>query len=228
MRRCAQSSQRSTCPPSAAVRQRSIADMTLSWPRLTWPAWDARHAGPRRRKMSATSTPTGQARGLKAHGRDNGRALAGHLQQQVERARHLAERVDGDAGVERRRIELLVSEQHLDDADIGLLLQEMGGKAVPQRVNTDTLGNAGALGGHANEPVELAPTHVLSPVAGEQPGLAGMHPSLLARGAPPFTQYIEQVGREKDVAILVALALLDADHHSVAVDVGELQRYDLR
>jgi hypothetical protein len=80
----------------------------------------------------------------------------------------------------------------------------MGGKAVPQRVNTDTLGNAGALGGHANEPVELAPTHVLSPVAGEQPGLAGMHPSLLARGAPPFTQYIEQVGREKDVAILVA------------------------
>jgi hypothetical protein len=56
MRRCAQSSQRSTCPPSAAVRQRSIADMTLSWPRLTWPAWDARQAGPRWRKMSATST----------------------------------------------------------------------------------------------------------------------------------------------------------------------------
>src|SRR5438309_1512055 len=76
--------------------------MTLSWPRLTWPAWEARHAGPRRRKMSATSTA----------GRDNGGASAGHLQQQVERARHLAERVDGDAGVERRRIELLVSEQH--------------------------------------------------------------------------------------------------------------------
>jgi hypothetical protein len=56
MRRCAHSSQLSTCPPNAAVRQRSIADMTLSWPRLTWPAWEARHAGPRRRKMSATST----------------------------------------------------------------------------------------------------------------------------------------------------------------------------
>src|SRR6516162_11110620 len=70
----------------------------------------------------------------------------------------------------------------------------MGSKAVPQRVNTDTLGNAGALGCHASEPVELAPTHVLSPVAGEQPGLAGRHPPLLARGAPPFTQYIEQLG----------------------------------
>src|SRR5712691_9061608 len=116
MRRWAQASQRSTWPPSAAVRQRSIADMTLSWPRLTWPAWDARQADPRWRKMSATSTTD----------RDNGRASAGHLQQEVERARHLAERTDGDAGVERRRIELLVSEQHLDDADIGFLLQEMG------------------------------------------------------------------------------------------------------
>jgi hypothetical protein len=51
--------------------------------------------------MSATSTA----------GRGNGRASAGHLQQNIERARHLAERADGDAGVKRRRIELLVSER---------------------------------------------------------------------------------------------------------------------
>ena len=104
MRRCAQASQRSTWPPNAAVRQRSIADMTFSWPRLTWPAWDARQAGPRWRKMSATSTA----------GRDNGRVLGGwvHLaKQQVERAGHLADRANGDACVERRRVELLVSER---------------------------------------------------------------------------------------------------------------------
>ena len=88
--------------------------MALSWPRLTWPAWDARQAGPRWRKMSATSTPTGQARGLKAHGRDNGRASAGHLPQKVERAGHLADRADGDAGVERRRVEFLVPERTRD------------------------------------------------------------------------------------------------------------------
>ena len=35
---CEQFSQRSTCPPSAAVRQRSIADITFNWSRLTWPA----------------------------------------------------------------------------------------------------------------------------------------------------------------------------------------------
>src|SRR5215470_14861682 len=101
MRKWAQASQRSTWPPNAAVRQRSIADMTFSWPRLTWPAWDARQAGPRRRKMSATSTA----------GRDNGGVSAGHLQQQVERARHLADRTDGDAGIERRRLEFLMSQR---------------------------------------------------------------------------------------------------------------------
>src|SRR6516162_7779318 len=138
--------------------------MTFSWPRLTWPAWDARQAGPRRRKMSATSTA----------GRDNGGASAGHLAQQVERARHRADRTDGDAGVERRRVELLVSEQDLDDPDVGLLLQEMGGKAVPQGMNPDTLGNAGPCRCQADEPVQLTWAHVLPAVAGKQPGLTRM------------------------------------------------------
>src|SRR5690242_8497122 len=162
--------------------------MTFSWPRLTWPAWDARQAGPRRRKMSATSTPTGQARGLKAHGRDNGGASAGHLQQQVERARHLADRADGDAGIERRRLECLMSQQNLADRNSRLLLQEVGGEAVPQRMNPNTLGDAGSCRCQADEPVQLAWAHVLPAVAGKQPGLTGTHPSLLASDAPPFAQ----------------------------------------
>ena len=60
MRVCAQSSQRATWPPSAAVRQLSIADITFNWPRLTWPALALRHAGPWSRKISATSR-TGRA-----------------------------------------------------------------------------------------------------------------------------------------------------------------------
>src|SRR5512132_3581984 len=48
-------SQRPTWPPSAAVRQRSIALITFIWPRLTWPALARRHAAPWSRKMSATS-----------------------------------------------------------------------------------------------------------------------------------------------------------------------------
>ena len=84
-----------------------------------------------------------------------------------------------------------MSEQDLDDPDIGLLLQEMGGKAVPQGVNTNALGNAGARRYQANEPMKLARTHVLPAVAGKQPGLAGSHPSLLARHAPPVAQQLK-------------------------------------
>ena len=40
------SSQPSTCPPRAAVRQFSIADMTFNWRRLRWPALALRHAAP--------------------------------------------------------------------------------------------------------------------------------------------------------------------------------------
>src|SRR5882672_9424507 len=72
----------------------------------------------------------------------------------------------------------------------------MGGKAVPQCVNADTFGNAGTPCCQANDPVELARTRMLPPVARKQPVLTGRHPSLLARDAPPFAQYLEQVGRE--------------------------------
>src|SRR3984893_3173897 len=53
---CAHFSQRATWPPRAAVRQLSIADITYSWSRLTWPALALRHAGPWPRKISATSS----------------------------------------------------------------------------------------------------------------------------------------------------------------------------
>src|SRR6266702_1091895 len=128
---CAHFSQRATCPPRAAVRQLSMADMTFSWPRLTWPALALRHAGPWPRKISATSS----------EGRDNGAAsLCGRRRlhdEVLERAGDLSVRLEGDPRVERRRIELLVAEQHLDHANVGLLLQKVGSEAVPQRVQRD-------------------------------------------------------------------------------------------
>jgi hypothetical protein len=75
---------------------------------------------------------------------------------------------------------------------------------MPQRMNADALGNAGACRGQANDPVELARARMLPAVAGKQPGLTGRHPSLLARDAPPVAQYLEKVGRENDIPILLA------------------------
>src|SRR6202022_3758813 len=139
MRVCEHFSQRVSCPPSAAVRQLSIADITFNWARLTWPALALRHAGPWPRKISATSSA----------GRATRRALAGRhglpelARDVIERAHHLTDRLGGNARIQRRGVELGVAEQHLDHADIDVLLQEMRGKAVPQGVKRDALVDLG-------------------------------------------------------------------------------------
>src|SRR6478736_3942181 len=100
-----------TWPPSAAVRQTRIAPITLSWPRLS--RWRARKASPCRFRISATSS--------------GGRAMSGagplwwwRRRQQGERAWHLAQRPECDAGIDGGGVELPVAEQDLDHADIGL------------------------------------------------------------------------------------------------------------
>ncbi len=126
MRIWAQSWQAATWPPSAAVRQLSMADMTLSWPRLKCPARAWRQAGPWARKMSATSSPS---RGMTPPPGSGGRQL-----QMLQRALDRVQGGAGDLGVARGGVELGMPEQHLDHADVDLLFQEMGGKAVPERM----------------------------------------------------------------------------------------------
>src|SRR5688572_29409236 len=109
MRVWSHSSQRATWPPSAAVRQRSIADITFNWPRLRWPAWARRQAGPWARKMSATSRAGRATRAAASGGRRHDELL--------EWAPDLADGPCGDLAIERRGVELLVPKQHLDHTD---------------------------------------------------------------------------------------------------------------
>ncbi len=61
----------------------------------------------------------------------HGCGLGGRLQPQiVQWAFDLAQCPGGDLAIERGRLELLVSEQHLDHTDVYLVLQKMGCKAV--------------------------------------------------------------------------------------------------
>jgi len=55
--------------------------------------------------------------------------------QQCERARHLTDRLQGDAGVEGGAVELSVPEQNLDHPDVGVVFQEMRREAVAERVH---------------------------------------------------------------------------------------------
>src|ERR1700704_723674 len=170
---CGQSSQRATCPPSAAVRQFSIADITFNWPRLTWPALARRHAGPWPRKMSATSSER----------RDkccaSGWRLGLRQRDAVERAHDLLDRLGGDARVERRGVELGVPEQDLDHPDIDVLLEQMGGEAVPQRMHGYRLTDPGHLGCGVTGTIELARRHRLHRVA------PWKQPTLRSCGPPP-------------------------------------------
>src|SRR5215212_4223482 len=125
MRLWPQSAQASTWPPRAAVRQVSIADITFSWPRLSRPAWAARQAAPWRWKMSATSND----RRLTAVSGVRSHPVLWQQPDPVERAHDGADRVGGDASIQRSGLEFGVAEQDLDDPDVDVLLQEMGGEA---------------------------------------------------------------------------------------------------
>ena len=70
--------------------------------------------------------------------------------------------------------------------------------------------------------IELAGRERVDPV------LPGKQPALRPRLLPPGAQQRKQVRGEHHVAILAPLALLDPDDHAGAVDVGDLERDDLR
>jgi len=59
-----------------------------------------------------------------------------------QRAHHLLDRPGGNPRIERRVLELGVTKQNLDDSNIGVLLEQMGREAVPQRMRRNALGDA--------------------------------------------------------------------------------------
>ena len=74
----------------------------------------------------------------------------------LERACHRTDRLGGDAGIERSGIEFGVSEQHLDDPDVDILLEQVRGEAVAQCVQADTLLDASGFRCLMNRAVYLA------------------------------------------------------------------------
>ena len=66
--------------------------------------------------------------------------------------------------------------------------------------------------------IELARGHRLRRIAAREQPTPG------PRRPPPGAQQVEQARREHDVTVLAAFALLDANDHLLAVDVGDLER----
>src|SRR5450759_4133825 len=212
-------SQRPTWPPSAAVRQRSIALMTFIWPRLTWPALALRHAAPWSRKISATSNAGRDIAAMRSAGLCCpslwlSLALFGflglltRLRQPVKRALDAGDQAGCDARVARRRVQFVVTQQCLDDSDISVVFEQVGREAVPQRMQRHVLLDPGRVGCLVEQAAQLAGRHRFAGLtAGKQPALLQRHARVPTRWAhlPPLSQQIEHLGRQHYVPILAAL-----------------------
>src|SRR5437868_4038847 len=130
-----------------------MALITLSWVRLTWPAFALRHAGPQSRKMSATSR-AGRDMTAGVLCRRRLGSVSGQRSETIQWAHDRSDRVGGYMRVECGGLELGMAEQNLDQANIGFLLQQVCGEAVPQRVWRHPLLDLGYLGCGMNGAVE--------------------------------------------------------------------------
>ena len=87
--------------------------------------------------------------------------------------------------------------QDLDHADIDVLLQQVGGEAVAERVWRHVLLDPSRLGSGMAGTIELTWGHRLRGIA------ARKEPALWSRRLPPSAQQFEQARREHHVAVLV-------------------------
>src|SRR6516165_2858108 len=65
------------------------------------------------------------------------RTLAARHAQAIKRALDLGDQPGGNAGVAGRRLQLLVTEQRLDHANVGAALKQMGREAVAKRMQRE-------------------------------------------------------------------------------------------
>src|SRR3974390_312322 len=114
-------------------------------------------------------------------------------------------------------------EQHLDDADVFLLFEQVRGKAVAQGMHRDALVKTGRASRRVHRTVQLARTHrIYRVLSGKQPPSIG-HLALAPGHAVPGAQALEHHRGEHRVAILAALASLNAQYHALAVYIAHLQ-----
>ena len=143
-----------------------------------------------------------------------------------ERALDLGDESRRHAGVARRRVELLVSEQRLDQPNVLAVLEQMGCEGMTQRMKGDRLAQPRGFRRLLEQPAELARRRRLTINAtGKQPALfrrnAGVTPG--RPRLPPLPQQVEDLGRKHHIPVLAAFRLHDANDHLLTVDVARSQ-----
>ena len=132
----------------------------------------------------------------------------------------------GEVEVNHGRFALRVSQGTLDEPGIHASFEQMGGVGMPQGMDGDApFGDAGPLCGFAEGALDTAATHrgsrrrtlgVIAPGGGKEPGGVPM-------GFPVGSEESECLFGEGDISIFGALAAMDMDLETWAIDVGDLQ-----
>ena len=159
------------------------------------------------RSMVAEDIRDLQGRTRHEHRRQAGAGRLGHpAAMSLQRARHLADRVGGDARVERGRLELGVPEQNLDHPNIDVLFEQVGREAMAQGVRRQRFLIL------ASWPRPHGQARVSWRVDGSVDGFCPGNNQPWGRAArhqsrSSSSSYGDNIG----VAVLAALALLDPD-----------------
>ena len=96
-----------------------------------------------------------------------------------------------------------MSQEQLNGADVGALLQEVHGEGVPHGMRGDRFGNLAQTVGFLALALDCGPGDVLARhIAGKEPVRRPFH-------SPPLSQDLQQLWGEHHVAILHSFALLD-------------------
>ena len=124
--------------------------------------------------------------------------------------------VVADAQIAGRGRQATMTEQQLDGGHIRALLEQVDGEAVSHCVRGNGFGHP--------TPLECLFAGVLHRPAGDVPfwNPARKQPKLGAFLSPPLRRISSNLG-EHDVASFSPLALLDANHHSLTINVGSFQ-----
>jgi hypothetical protein len=138
--------------------------------------------------------------------------------QQLERAGGRADFAGRDAQVPGRCRQAAMTEQQLNGPHISAGFEEMDGKRVAKGMWRDWFGETGQTKGFL--------AGLLYGALRDRPIVAntGKQPLLRANGSPVAAQDLQQLGREHDISILAALAMLDTNNHPGAVDGGAFRR----
>jgi len=168
------------------------------------------------RRSSKRALPRGGVRSVE-HGALAESPFGARGAEQIDGALDAGDMLGGDARVAEGGADMGVSEEHLDDADIGAELEEVSGEAVAQDVGSDTLLQTGLVGGLVQVVAHgVDADGAAGLLAGKQLGAAG------PGGDPVAAEHEENALGQRHVPIAAAFrGVADVQEHALTVDIGD-------